>query len=252
MSSLIRDLKRPKGRERRGLTIIEGVRLVEEALAAGVEVKGAVAGSALEATRRGATLKAAIEQLGTPLERATDRDLQALADTEHPQGIVAVVRPKAWRLDQIRAEHRRPVLVLDRVQDPGNVGTMIRTAFALGAGGVIALKGTAELTAPKVLRASMGAGFRLPALRCEFETFLQWHRDTPTAVWLADAAGRPLNGIKAAGPVAIVIGNEGAGLDPAFDAVANQRIAIPLVESADSLNAAVTAGILLYEVIRGG
>lgn len=250
-TSLIRDLHRPRGRERRGLTFVEGVRLVEEALAAKVVFRGAALSPALEATARGSALKSALTTAGVPLMDVSDRDLADLADTEHPQGVLAVIEPRNWSLDDVRAGPGRPVLVLDRVQDPGNVGTMVRTAFALGAAGVIALKGTAEFTAPKVLRGSMGALFRLPAARSDIEAFLEWHRASGTDVWLADAQGEPLDGIKAAGPTSIVIGNEGAGLDPALDSLPHRRVAIPLIETADSLNVAVTAGILLYEVVRG-
>jgi TrmH family RNA methyltransferase len=251
IQSLIRDLHRRRGRERRNLTLLEGVRLIEEALAAGMVVRGAAVAPSLEATPRGAALKSALESKSVPLAGVSDRELVDLADTEHPQGVVAVIEPKRWSLDDIRAEPGRPVLVLDRVQDPGNAGTMVRTAFGLGAAGVIALKGTAELSAPKVLRGSMGASFRLPAARADVPAFLEWHRASGGSLWLADAAGDPVGGIKAAGAVTIVIGNEGAGIDPALGVLAHQRVAIPLVGPAESLNAAVTAGILLYEVIRG-
>ncbi|NNG17719.1 MAG: RNA methyltransferase [Gemmatimonadales bacterium] len=250
-TSLIRDLHRRRGRERRGLTFIEGVRLVEEALASGIEFRGAALSPALEATPRGSALKAAFTAAGIPLVELSDRDLADVADTEHPQGVLAVIKLKHWSLDDVHAEPGRPVLVLDRVQDPGNVGTMVRTAFALGAAGVIALKGTAEFTAPKVLRGSMGALFQLPAVRSDIEAFFGWHRASGAALWLAEVHGEPVSGIKAAGAINIVIGNEGAGLDPALGTVPHRRVAIPLLGPADSLNAAVTAGILLYEVSRG-
>lgn len=250
-TSLIRDLHRRRGRERRRLTFIEGVRLVEEALAAEITVRGAVLSPTLEATPRGSALKSALTAAGISLVDLSDRDLADLADTEHPQGVLAVIEPRLWSLDDLRPNPGRPVLVLDRVQDPGNVGTMVRTAFALGAAGVIALKGTADLTAPKVLRGSMGALFRLPAARSDIEAFLGWQRTSGAELWLADARGEPASGIKAAGAISIVIGNEGAGLDPALGSVPHRRVAIPLIGPADSLNAAVTAGILLYEVNRG-
>jgi TrmH family RNA methyltransferase len=229
-TSLIRDLHRRRGRERRGLTFIEGVRLVEEALAAEIVFRGAGLSPALEATPRGSALKSALTAAGVSPVDLSDRDLADLADTEHPQGVLAVIEPKHWSLDDVRADPGRPVLVLDRVQDPGNVGTMVRTAFALGAAGVIALKGTAE---------------------SDIEAFLGWHRKSGAELWLADARGESASGIKAAGAISIVIGNEGAGLDPALESVPHRRVAIPLIGPADSLNAAVTAGILLYEVSRG-
>lgn len=160
--TLVRDLKRPRGRERRALALAEGVRLLEEALAASVTIKHVIASPALEATPRGEALKAALARAGQVVESVSEAELSELAATEHPQGVIAVIEPPRWGLEDIKPGPRAPVLVLDAVQDPGNVGTMVRTAWALGAAGVLALSGTAEVTNPKTLRASMGGLFRLP------------------------------------------------------------------------------------------
>ena len=137
LQTLIRDLHRRRGRERRGLALAEGVRLVEEALATAITVRGAAVSPALEATTRGKALKAAL--LATRqirVEEVSEQELDALTDTEHPQGIVAVVEPKEWTLADIRLTPGVTALVLDAVQDPGNVGTMLRTALGLGGAGV--------------------------------------------------------------------------------------------------------------------
>ena len=247
----IRDLARRRGRERRGLALAEGVRLVEEALAAGVPVRGAAVSPALEGTPRGSALKSALAGRGVPLLEVTPGELEALADTEQPQGIVAVVEPRGRVLDEIPTPAGAVLLVLDAVQDPGNVGTMLRTALALGASGVVALKGTAELTNPKVLRGSMGAAFRLPAAATEVEEFLVWAKGRGVDVIVAAADGAPLERWRRGpAPIALVVGNEGAGVSPALAAAATRRIAIPLGSTVESLNVAVAAGILLYEVTR--
>jgi TrmH family RNA methyltransferase len=255
LQTTIRDLGRRRGRERRGLTLAEGVRLVEEAVAAGIEVRGAAVSPALEATTRGGALKSALTGAGTRLEEVSDAELAALADTEHPQGIVAVVRPRDWALDDIATPPGAVVLVLDAVQDPGNVGTMLRTALGLGAAGVIALKGTAELTGPKVLRGSMGAIFRLPAVTVDAAGFLAWARTRGLELWVADAGGEPLRSPggprERRPPLALAVGNEGAGVGAELEAAATRRVAIPLAAGAESLNVAVAAGILLHEVTRG-
>ena len=254
LQTTIRDLGRRRGRERRGLALAEGVRLVEEALAAGIEVRGAAVSPALEATSRGKALKGSLGTHGVALELVSDAELAALADTEHPQGIVAVVRPKDWTLDEIATPAGAVVLVLDAVQDPGNVGTMLRTALGLGAAGVVALKGTAELTGPKVMRGSMGALFRLPAVAADTGMLLTWARRRGLELWVADMDGEPLGvalGGKGRPPLALVVGNEGAGVGGELRAAAARRIAIPLAAGAESLNVAVAAGILLYEVTRG-
>ncbi|HEU4588546.1 MAG TPA: RNA methyltransferase [Gemmatimonadales bacterium] len=255
LQTTIRDLHLRRGRERRGLALAEGVRLLEEALAAGVPVRGAAISPALEATTRGQALKAALARAGVRLETVTDRELSALADTETPQGIVAVIEPRRWSWSDLAPSATAPVLVLAGVQDPGNVGTILRTALGLGAAGVVALKGTAELHNPKVVRGSMGALFRLPAIAADEPALLAWARERGVELWVAEADGIPLasaSGDRPSRPVALVLGNEGAGVPPDLAAQAARRVAIRLAPGVESLNVATAAAILLYEVTRDG
>ena len=256
LQTLIRDLHRRRGRERRGLALAEGVRLVEEALAGGIAIRGAAISATLESTTRGNTLKAALASRGIKLEDVSETELEALADTEHPQGVVAVIEPKRWSWVDIHLVPGTTLLVLDGVQDPGNVGTMLRTALGLGAAGAVALKGTADLTNPKVLRAAMGASFRLPTVSATAEEFAAWSRLQRSEIWVADTDGEAIERLPrrspARPPVALVLGNEGAGVTPALELAAAQRVAIPLARGVESLNVAVAAGILLYEVTRVG
>lgn len=251
LQSTIRDLHRRKARGRRGLALIEGVRLVEEALAAGLEFTGAVASEDLERTARGAALRAELGRHAVPVDEVAPRTLARLADTDTPQGIVAVVLPPHWTADDL--DPRGVLLVLDGVQDPGNVGTLVRTAHALGAAGAIALRGTADPFGPKALRAGMGATFRLPLVPFEDAPFIAWARAHDVTLWAAAADGvgirRALAARRPGAPVAVIVGNEGAGIRPALNAVAAQRVAIPLAAGAESLNVAVAAGILLFEVL---
>jgi TrmH family RNA methyltransferase len=235
------------------LALAEGVRLVEEALAGGISIRGAAVSPALESTIRGKTLKASLAERSIRVDEVADAELESLADTEHPQGVVAVIEPKRWGLEDIRLSGGDAVLVLDGVQDPGNVGTMLRTALALGAAGLVALKGTVDLTNPKVIRSAMGASFRLPAVSASPEEFIAWSRLQRSEIWVADPAGEAPDRLPARGeraPVALVMGNEGAGVGPSLAAAARRRIAIPLSQGVESLNVAVAAGILLYEVAR--
>jgi len=253
LETLIRDLHRRRGRERRGLALAEGVRLVEEALAARVPIRGAVTSPTLEATARGKALEAALRVAGVPVERVDDAALAALADTEHPQGVVAVVSPTAWTLEHVTLGARDVIVVLDGVQDPGNVGTILRTAHGLGASAVVALPGTAELTSPKTLRAGMGAFFRFPCISTDAEAFFAWASANHVETWGTDAAGTPIASTpRSSGPLALVLGNEGAGIGGAVRARMARQVAIPLRPGAESLNVAIAAAILLYEVRRGG
>ena len=253
LRTMIRDLHRRRGRERRGLALAEGVRLVEEALDADLPLRGVAISPALEGTTRGKALKAALEQRGVQIEAVGDRELEELADTEHPQGVVAVIEPRQWSLLDIAVEPGSAVLVLDGVQDPGNVGTILRSALGLGAAGVIALKGTAELTNPKVVRGSMGALFRLPAVPSDVDTYLGWAGERGLETWVAAADGTPIEPGAARGhraAVALAVGNEGTGVRPALERVAARRVAIRLARGVESLNVAIAAAILLREVAR--
>ncbi len=249
--SQVRNLQRRKARRRRGAAIAEGVRLVEEALAAGVSVRGVVVSPDLSATARGAALLERLASHAVPVEDVSSRELARLADTDTPQGILAVVDPPTWAVAQIVPDPKHPVLVLDGVQDPGNVGTLLRTAFALGSPGAILLPGTADPWNPKVLRGAMGATFRLPFATASDGEFAAWVADRRVTVWVASADGKTLERARSAGPLAIVVGNEGAGVREPVRSLAHRLVAIPLTRGAESLNVAVAAGILMYEATRG-
>ncbi len=257
LPSTIRDLQRRKARGRRGLALIEGVRLVEEALAAGIAFQGALVAPELARTARGTALVAELERHAIPVQEIGARAFAQLADTESPQGILAVIEPRRTSASDFVPRPDAVALVIDGVQDPGNVGTLIRTAHALGAAGTVVLRGTADPTSPKALRAAMGATFRHPVVSLDDAAFIVWARKHQVTLWAAAADGIPLpralgtrDGGRAMGPIAVIVGNEGAGIRPQLNAIAARRVAIPLAQGAESLNVAVAAGILLYEVTR--
>lgn len=239
---------------------------MEEALAAGLVFRGALVASDLGRTARGTALVAELARHAVPVEEIGGRTLVQLSDTETPQGIVAVIEPPQWVSEDLVLGPGAVALVIDAVQDPGNVGTLIRTAHALGAAGTVVLRGSADPTSPKALRAAMGATFRHPVILLDDAGFIAWARQHAVTLWAAAADGIPLPrglatrrkgkggaGGEAAeeGAIAVIVGNEGAGIRPQLNAVAAQRVAIPLAQGAESLNVAVAAGILLYEVTRG-
>ena len=251
LQSTIRDLQRRKARERRGLALLEGVRLVEEALGATVPLRGVVAADDLDRTPRGAALIENLARRAVPVETVPAHELDRLAETDTPQGIVAVAEPRRWTEADLVLGERAAVLVLDAVQDPGNLGALVRTAFALGAAGVIALKGTVDWTNPKALRAAMGASFRLPVVPLDDAQLAGWATRQRCTLWAAAADGLPVERV---GPipqrVAILVGNEGGGVRAELAGLGAKRVGIPLTRGAESLNVAVAAGILLHEVLR--
>lgn len=226
---------------------------MEEALAAGLVFKGALVAPELARTTRGQALSAELTGHGVTVEEVGSRVFSDLAGTDTPQGILAVVQPRTWALADVS---EGPLLVVDGVQDPGNVGTLIRTAHALGASASLLLRGSADPMNPKALRAAMGATFRHPVVQLDDGPFITWAREHSIILWATAADGMPLARVletRESGKelIAVIVGNEGAGIRPQLNAIAAQRVAIPLARGAESLNVAVAAGILLYEVLRG-
>lgn len=249
--STVRDLARRKARRRRELTVAEGIRLVEEVLDADADVRGIVTAPMLEASERGRALKVRLGGLSATAVEVTDTQLVELAGTEHPQGVLAVVRPPVHTLEDIVVSPGCPVLVIDAVQDPGNVGALCRTAWGLGSAGVVALPGTGDLYGPKALRGSMGALFHLPAVRSDGDELLSWLQKHGVELVVATSTGTPVRDQKlGTRSIALVVGNEGAGPHSTLIEHAGATVAVPLAPSVESLNVAVAAGILLHEVVR--
>ena len=246
--TLARDLRRRRARERQALFVAEGVRTVEELLAAGLAVRGLLAAPAVREAERGGALLARARDRGIAVHEVDADDFASAASTDAPQGVLAVAEVPARGLPDLDVAAGRPLLVLDAVQDPGNVGTMIRTAAAFGAAGVVALPGTVDLWNPKVVRSAMGALFRLPAVPAPLPALAAFLGERDVPLWGADMHGTPLDGASAPPRVAIAVGNEGAGLSEEVRRSADRLVSIPIAADVESLNVAVAAGILLHQL----
>ena len=245
----LRALQQRKSREREGRFVAEGVRVVEDLLASPLEVYWAAAASSLEDSERGQRLINSVEQRGIALRRLSDLDFRRAATTEHPQGILAIAGIPFWELPVLmRRDPPHVILVLDAVQDPGNFGTLVRSAEALGASGVIALPGTVDPWNAKAVRAAVGSTFRLPVVPATWEAAKEWLRGEGFRILGAAVGGSPAS--QGLGRVALVVGNEGAGLSDAVVADADALVGIPLRGRAESLNVAAAAAILLHELTR--
>jgi len=248
---LVRDLQRRKARERRELVLLEGRRLVADALNGGARVVAVLASDHVEHAPDVGPLVAKARQSGASVEVVARKDFEALADTDSPSGVLAVAEWEPVALDRLPAPGARAVaLVLDGVQDPGNVGTMIRTAHALGAWCTIALDGTADVRGPKVLRGAMGSHFRHPIAEASFDELAAFVERREISVLLAASDGTAIPLAAPRFPLAVVVGSEGHGVRAAWNATTARRIAIAMTGDAESLNAAVAAGILLHELTR--
>jgi TrmH family RNA methyltransferase len=247
---LLRSLRLRKSREAEGLFLAEGVRAVEDLAASPLPVRLAVAASTLGDTPRGRSLLDLLASQRVAVHEATERELAALADTETPQGILAVAPIPSAGLDDLRVDaDPAVVLVLDAVQDPGNFGTLARTAEALGAAGVVALPGTVDPWNPKSVRAAMGSSFRLPIVAAEWDALAPWLAARGFRTLAAAAGGDPLSDPRPA-RAALVLGNEGAGVSEATRARADGTVGIPIRGRAESLNVAAAGAILMYELLR--
>jgi TrmH family RNA methyltransferase len=241
-----RALGRRKGREEHGLALAEGPRLLEELLDATVPVRAVLFTEAAAAEPATAALLGRARAAGVVCERVGPRELEILADTVTPQGILAVfeVAARAWS-DLPAAD----VVVLDGVQDPGNLGTLLRTAEGLGVGGAVAVEGTVDPWNPKAVRASAGSIFRLPVVRASRAEAVERLATGGWSVWAAAADGEPFRrGDALPGRIALVLGNEGRGVSPELLAAADRRVAIAMAADVESLNVAVAAAILMDRI----
>lgn len=228
----------------------EGIRTIEELLRSALEPVGALVSPQLASTPRGAALRVALDERAVPVLEVTDTDFQSAAETESPQGVLAIARVPARHLDAIVPRDPLRLLVLDALQDPGNTGTILRTAAALGATATVALPGTVDLWNAKVVRSAMGAHFHHPAMTAGWEELDAFRRRHGVAMWAADASGDDIASIRAPERLALVVGNEGGGLSDAARQRAERLVALPIAATVESLNVAVATGIFLYLLRR--
>jgi TrmH family RNA methyltransferase len=246
--TLARDLRRRKARERQGLFAAEGVRAVEELARSPLVIRGVLVAPQLPDAPRGAALVDALRRHGTEIVEVSALEFASAAETESPQGVLAVAEIPRRSLDTLVLPARARLVLLDGVQDPGNVGTIVRTAAALGAAAVLALPGTVDLWNAKVVRSAMGATFSTPAFSCTWEQLDLFRRQCSVALWGADAGGSPLDSLSAPDRLGLVVGNEGAGLSPESLGRVDVLASLPIDSAVESLNVAVATGILLYQL----
>ncbi|MFQ5890417.1 MAG: TrmH family RNA methyltransferase [Gemmatimonadota bacterium] len=249
VGKLLRSLRARKGRAEHGLFLAEGPHLLRELLASGRPIVRVLYTRAVAVDPEAAGLLDRCVGAGVPCGEVSEAELGDYADTITPQGILAVAEIPRWCWAHVTTPR---LLVLDAVQDPGNLGTLVRTAEGMGLGGVVVLPGTADPWSPKVARAAAGSTLRIPILAGDWEEVAEELRAREVVTWAAEATGQPYRrGDAAPSRLALALGNEGAGISAAVLRDAARRVGVPLGGRLESLNVAA-AGAILMDRIFGG
>ena len=236
-----------------GCYAIEGVRLMEEAIRSGVKFRAVFFSDA--AGGFAASLKdRLLQQIGHKVDTllVPAKLFQEAVTSESPQGVAALVYRKEASLEDALGAAQAPLLVVAAgLQDPGNLGTILRSAEAFGAGGVVLGEGTVSVYNPKTVRATAGSIFRLPAIAAKLADVIPQLRERGVRLFATSShKGTPLDQAQLEGPAAFFIGNEGAGLPRDLGSQMDEFVAIPQAKPVESLNAGIAASVILYEAAR--
>lgn len=233
---------RAKERREANAFVAEGVRLVEEAAKANWKFRFVLYDDSL--SERGKGQIEILKSAGVDVEEVSVGLMQSISDTESPQGILAVLEFPTTQLPKSTDF----ILIPDQIRDPGNLGTLLRSAAATGVDAVFISPETTDVFAPKVLRAGMGAHFKLPILSLGWEQIAGQIQNL--GVYIADMDGTSCWEMDLRKPIALIIGGEAGGASAAARGIASGRVQIPMMRNVESLNAGVAGSILMFEVLR--
>jgi len=239
-------LLRKKYRDQTGMFLLEGPRPVIDALKAGNHLETVFFTEIAADSPEAQEAERLCSENGVRTAVLADDLFGRLSETEHSQGVLAIASKS------IPQELRGPVVILDQLQDPGNIGTIIRTAEAAGFGALIAIKGTGDIYSPKTVRAAAGSLLRVDVFEgMETDAAVSLCKEQGLRIIASDLEGAvEYTAADMTGSIALVIGNEGSGISGAFRDAANQKVKIPMEGNIESLNAAVAAAVLMYEAVR--
>lgn len=242
---LIRALQgRAKERRDAGAFVAEGIRLVEEAYSTNWPFRFVLYDEVLN--KRGSSLVENLKSRGVDCEMVSTSLMKSLSETETPQGLLAVLNDSQLPISNSLSF----VLIPDQIRDPGNLGTLLRTAAAAGVQAVLLPPETTDAFAPKVVRSGMGAHFRLPIHSMNWEEISQVVKLAGLQVLIADMNGKSCWETDLCQPIVLVIGGEADGVSESARKLASQKISIPMSGKIESLNAGVAGSILMFEVVR--
>ncbi|WP_425805731.1 TrmH family RNA methyltransferase [Desulfitobacterium sp. Sab5] len=243
-------LQKRKTRKDHGEFLIEGWRFVEEAVRRKAEIRQIYVCPEKE-KENWSSLQDILHERRVAIIEVDEKVLRKMSDTEEPQGIIAVVGVKNLTWSDLEIDSQTVLLIVDGIQDPGNLGTILRTALAAGVHQVCLTAGTVDLYNPKVLRSTMGTVFGLKVLTdCSPQDVVAFVRSKSIKIMTGDIEGDSLYETKCLFPLALVVGNEGNGPSEVFRSPELTRVTLPMSNEVESLNVAVATGIILYEIAR--
>lgn len=242
---LVRSLMgRAKERREAGMFVVEGVRLVEEAANGDWRFETVLYDKSL--SERGKSQVESLRSRGVEVEEVSEGLMKSLSETETPQGILAVLQFSQLPI----TNPLNFILIPDQIRDPGNLGTLLRSAAATGVQAVFLPPDTTDVFAPKVLRAGMGAHFRVPIREMTWEEIEQMSKSANLQMYLADMNGKPCWETDLRQPLALIVGGEAEGASEQARKLANEQVSIPMAGNIESLNAGVAGSVLMFEVVR--
>lgn len=247
----IKSLYRKKERKSKGLFIVEGIKMIEEIIDRNYPVKNIVYTDSLLENKEGYGLFSKIQMVEN-LVYVPKNIFKEISDTENPQGILGVVDIRINDIDKLKNEKSNFLLYLDKVQDPGNMGTIIRTADAFNVDGIVLRDGCVDPYNPKVVRATMGSIFRVPLyFEADGIKDIKKLKDSGMDIYASSLIGSTdIYKVDYNNDLIVVIGNESNGVSDEIYELCDKLIKIPMVGGAESLNAGVAASIIMYEVMR--
>lgn len=247
----IKALHLKKNRDSEGLYFVEGIRFVKDAIDNGQDIVKVIISDKLESLNGGKELIDRVTAICNECYFVNDKLFKEISDTQTPQGILAVLKKKEFVLDNI-VKQGTSVVILDSLQDPGNVGTIIRTSDAANVSAVIMTKGCVDLYSPKVLRSTMGSVFHMPIFEgANINEIIVTLKKAGYKIIASHLRGQSnYYDEDLTGKIAIIVGNEANGISDETAELSDKLVKIPMPGRAESLNASVAASIMIYEIVR--
>lgn len=251
---LAASLKQKKYRDEHDLFLAEGLRLCEEAIKSDYQLEFCICNKEEMNHTRMQVLQEQLQRKNCSIYQVNKQIYDKISDTKEPQGILLVIKKQVFCFQNLVEKTKKPsIIVLDGIQDPGNLGTVIRTADAAGCSGIIMMKNTVDLFSTKAIRATMGSVFHLPiVLGVEPEKLAMFtaENDIKLFVTALDAKAKSYFDVDYTQGTAIVFGNEGNGVSEELLTKSDEKLFIPMIGNAESLNVSMAASVVIYEGLR--